>query len=126
MRPITVTGGQWGGVIIRGGNLSRLDLSGLDLREADLSLTDLVGLGAARLPARRGHPARHHLDGTDLRGASLDRVDLAAARLRRTKLDLPGAVLLAELHGADVDVSPDAWIVPTPRVTTGASGGGLR
>ena len=26
--------------------------------------------------------------------------------LRDTRLDLPGAVLLAELHGADVDVSP--------------------
>ena len=45
------------------------------------------------------------LGGADLRGASLDRVDLAAARLRRTKLDLQGAVMLAELHGADVDVS---------------------
>ena len=43
------------------------------------------------------------LGGADLRGASLSGVDLAAARLRRTKLDLPGAVLLAELYGADVD-----------------------
>jgi hypothetical protein len=30
-------------------------------------------------------------------------VDLAAARQRRTRLDLAGALLLAELHGADVD-----------------------
>jgi hypothetical protein len=32
-------------------------------------------------------------------------VDLAAARLRRTKLDLPGAAILAELHGADVHMA---------------------
>ena len=43
------------------------------------------------------------LDRADLRGASLDGVDLSAAVLRKTKLDLAGAVLLAELHGADVD-----------------------
>ena len=45
------------------------------------------------------------LTGADLRGASLSGVDLTAARLGRTRLDLPGAVLLAELHGADVDPS---------------------
>ena len=45
------------------------------------------------------------LDRTDLRGASLDGVDLSAAELRRTRLDLAGAVLLAELKGADVDTS---------------------
>ena len=44
------------------------------------------------------------LGGADLRGATLHGVDLAAARLRSTRLDLPGAVLLAELHGAQVDV----------------------
>ena len=46
-----------------------------------------------------------NLDRTDLRGASLDGVDLASAVLKRTQLDLAGAVLLAELHGADVDTS---------------------
>jgi uncharacterized protein YjbI with pentapeptide repeats len=45
------------------------------------------------------------LDRADLRGASLDGVDLAAAELKRTRLDLAGAVLLAELMGADVDTS---------------------
>ena len=43
---------------------------------------------------------------TDLRGASLDRVDLASASLRETRLDLSGAVLLAELSGAVVEVGP--------------------
>ena len=45
------------------------------------------------------------LDRTDLRGASLDGVDLSAAVLKMTRLDLAGGVLLAELHGADVDTS---------------------
>nr|WP_301539386.1 pentapeptide repeat-containing protein [Nocardioides sp. zg-1308] len=45
------------------------------------------------------------LDRTDLRGASLDGVDLSEAVLTRTQLDLAGAVLLAELHGAVVDAS---------------------
>ena len=65
------------------------------------------------LPPPGEHSARLSLAGVHrpplgARGASLDRVDLSAARLRRTKLDLAGAVLLAELHGADVDVAlPD-------------------
>ena len=80
-------------------------LTGLDLREADLSLSDLSGtsLRDARLDGANLRDT--DLGAADLRGASLDRVDLAAARLRRTKLDLAGAVLLAELHGADVDVA---------------------
>ena len=101
-----VVGGQWQGVTIRGGNLSKLDLhrprpargrpvprrpqSGTSLRDARLDGATLRDTD---------------LDDADLRGASLDRVDLSAARLRRTKLDLAGAVLLAELHGADVDVA---------------------
>jgi uncharacterized protein YjbI with pentapeptide repeats len=46
-----------------------------------------------------------NLDRADLRGACLDGVDLSVARLGRTRLDLAGAVLLAGLHGADVDAS---------------------
>jgi uncharacterized protein YjbI with pentapeptide repeats len=45
------------------------------------------------------------LTDVDLRGADLDGVDLAAATLRRTRLDLRGAVHLAELHGAVLDPS---------------------
>ena len=105
MRPIRVSGGQCQGVTIRGTDLTRLDLTGLDLREADLSSSDLSGstLRDCRLDGANLRDTQ--LGGADLRGASLDRVDLAAARLRRTRLDLAGAVLLAELHGADVDVS---------------------
>jgi uncharacterized protein YjbI with pentapeptide repeats len=39
----------------------------------------------------------------DLRGASLGGVDLREARLEETRLDLPGAVHLAEVYGAVVE-----------------------
>ena len=67
---------------------------------SDLSLTSLAGARLDRALLRETS-----LDRTDLRGASLDGVDLSAATLRKTHLDLAGAVLLAELHGADVDTS---------------------
>ena len=102
MRPLTVRGGQWQSVTIRGTNLSRLDLSGVDLREADLSMSDLSFAVLAGAQLDRALLRETKLEGTDLRGASLDGVDLASALMRRTKLDLAGAVLLAELHGADV------------------------
>jgi len=41
----------------------------------------------------------------DLRGATLAGVDLSTAQLRGTTLDMVGALLLAETHGAVVDVS---------------------
>jgi len=105
LRTLTVTGGSWLGVTMRGANLSRLDLTGVDLREADLSMADLTLTTLAR--ARLDHAVLRQakLDRTDLRGASLDGVDLLTAELRRTRLDLAGAVLLAELQGADVDTS---------------------
>ena len=41
--------------------------------------------------------------GADLRGASLGGVDLTTATLRGTRLDVAGAVQLAEQHGAVVE-----------------------
>ncbi len=43
------------------------------------------------------------LRGTDLRRATLDRVDLSVAHLEDTRLDLAGAVRLAEARGALVE-----------------------
>ena len=40
----------------------------------------------------------------DLRRAGLDGVDLTAANLRETRIDLQTAVMLAEMHGAVVDL----------------------
>ena len=122
-----MTGGSWLGVTIRGANLSRLDLTGVDLREADLSMSDLTlaTLAGARLD--RAVLRDTVLDRADLRGASLDGVDLSAATLKRTKLDLAGAVLLAELHGADVDTA--SWLrrrAPAGRRSPGRARGRSR
>jgi uncharacterized protein YjbI with pentapeptide repeats len=43
------------------------------------------------------------LEKADPRGATLAGVDLREAILKGTRLDLPGAVHLAELYGADVE-----------------------
>ena len=75
------------------------------LREADLSMSDLTLTTLARAHLDHAVLRQAKLDRTDLRGASLDGVDLLTAELRRTRLDLAGAVLLAELQGADVDTS---------------------
>ena len=71
-------------------------------------MSDLRGavLRDARLDGATVHDT--DLSGADLRGASLHGVDLRAARLTGTRLDLVGAVLLAELHGAAVETGDGA------------------
>jgi uncharacterized protein YjbI with pentapeptide repeats len=64
-------------------------------------LTDAV-LAGARLDGATVREA--DLTRADLRSASVDRVDLTAATLKETRIDLQAAVMLAELHGAVVDV----------------------
>lgn len=66
------------------------DLTGTVLRDARL--------GGATL-------RQSVLTRTDLTGADLEGVDLSAALLRETRLDLAGAVQLAEHHGALVQVT---------------------
>ena len=105
LRPLTVVGGAWRSVTLRGANLSGVDLSGVDLRDADLSLADLTGaaLRGARLEGATVREA--DLTRADLRKASVDRMDLASATLQETRMDLRAAVMLAELHGAVVDLA---------------------
>ena len=106
LRPITVVGGQWGGVTIRGGNLCQARPH--RARPARGRPVDVrpVGVGAARLPARRRQPARHR-PGRRRPARRLPRPGRPrggpAAGARSSTCQ--GAVLLAELHGADVDVS---------------------
>src|SRR3954452_4975482 len=105
LRPLTVVGGAWRSVLLRGADLSRVDLTGVDLSEADLSMADLTAavLGSARLDGATVREA--NLTRADLRKASLDRVDLSSAILSETRIDLQAAVMLAELHGAVVDLA---------------------
>ena len=99
MRPMKVIGGSWRSVTLRGANLGGLDLGNLDLRESDLSMSDLTA-AVLRDAQLDGATVREtNLTKADLRGASLGGVDLREATLKDTRLDLPGAVHLAELYG---------------------------
>ena len=102
-RPLAVNGGQWRGVTLRGARLTGLDLSGLMLQEADLSEADLSDSDLSGADLTGASLRRTTLHRTDLRRSRLDGVDLATALLRDTRLDLSGAVHLAECLGATVD-----------------------
>ena len=84
LRPLTIDGGDWGFVSLRGQNLTAAKLGGLRLREADLTGADLTR--------------------ADLRGADLDGVALRDVRLDATKIDMAQAVQFATAHGAKVSV----------------------
>lgn len=100
LTPLTVRGGRWPGVSLIGGSLARINLSGVDLSEADLSEADLTGAVLTNCDLSYARVRNTVLTDADLTGAQLAHVDLTAARLSRTKLDLAGAIALAEAHGA--------------------------
>ena len=74
------------GLRLRDANLTDADLRGADLRDADLT-------GARLLRAR--------LSGADLRGARIDADGLVQAALRGARIDLETAVRFAAAHGLD-------------------------
>jgi uncharacterized protein YjbI with pentapeptide repeats len=105
LRPMCVRGGQWWGVVMRGADLTGLDLSGLPLQEADLSEADLSGTSLRGCDLSRASLRNARLRDADLRGARLEGVDLSSVIVRGTRMDLDGAVAVAESHGAVVDAA---------------------
>ena len=103
LRPITVEGGDWSYVSLRGADLRGVSLAGLRLAEADLSDADLSGgslVGADLSHARlRGVKLR----GADLRGAVLDGCEVDLVDWTDVRIDLAQAVLLARARGAVVE-----------------------
>ena len=87
----------------------RADLSGADLREADLREANLSGADLREADLRRADLSgadlrRADLSGADLSGADLSGADLSEADLREANLS--GADLReADLSGADLDYS---------------------
>ncbi len=98
LRPLTVEGGDWSYVSLRGRSLAGMRLADVRLREADLSGADLSGadLSGADLTGV-------DLTGADLRGAVLEGVDLRGIDLTGVRLDVAQAVRLAVQYGAEVD-----------------------
>jgi uncharacterized protein YjbI with pentapeptide repeats len=102
MRPLTVAGGDWSYVVLRGQRLSGIRLAGVklaeaDLTEADLSDADLRGCDLS-------HARTHHtiLRGADLRGADLTGVDLRSLDLTDVTIDSTQALAVATAYGAVV------------------------
>ncbi|MGH3342466.1 MAG: pentapeptide repeat-containing protein [Carbonactinosporaceae bacterium] len=102
LRPLTVAGGDWSYVGLRGQDLSGLDLSGVRLREADVSEADLGRAVLCRADLSHARLHRTRLAGADLRGADVQGVRLQDLALDGVKLDIGQAAALATAYGADV------------------------
>lgn len=104
LKPLTVRGGNWSGIVLRGADLAGLDLSGVRLIDADLSEADLTEAVLRGCDLTHAIVRGTNLAHTDLRQAQLSAVELTTARLDKTLLDLAGAVALAETLGVAVEV----------------------
>ena len=94
-------GADLSGADLRRANLYEADLSGADLRRANLRGADLRGANLREADLRGADLSGADLRGADLRGADLSGADLRGANLREA--DLSGADLSgADLHGADL------------------------
>jgi uncharacterized protein YjbI with pentapeptide repeats len=102
--PITVRGGDWTYVSLRGARLAGADLTGLNLAYADLTEADLrkTVLHKADLSHARLDKAR--LNEADLREARLDGVDTRTLELSDVRVTMLQAVVFAQHRGAIVEV----------------------
>lgn len=103
LRPLTVEGGDWSYVNLRGQDLRGVGLSGVRLVEADLSDADLSGCSLAGADLSHARLRGVRLRGADLRGADLRGCDLDEVDWTEARIDLALAVLLAQARGARVD-----------------------
>jgi len=99
---VTVRGGDWSWVSLRGVDLHGLDLQGLklasaDLSDADLRETDLRGcdLDHVRLTGAR-------LAGADLRGAQTGELDWRELNLSGVRVDIEQALAIAAAQGVRI------------------------
>lgn len=99
---LTVDGGNWSFVSLRGAELSRCTFSDVRLREADLGRADLreASLRNADLSAAVLDGA--DLRGADLRGSDLHAVDPTSTRLAGALVDVAQAITLATSLGVEV------------------------
>ena len=103
LRPLTVVGGDWSYVRLRGADLRGVSFRGVRLTEADLSEADLTDCDFRDADLSHATLRNAKLNGADLRGARTDGVDLGAVDLRGATLDVAQAVHLARCLGATVE-----------------------
>jgi uncharacterized protein YjbI with pentapeptide repeats len=103
LRPLTVEGGDWSYVRLRGADLRGVSLRGVRLAEADLTDADLSECDLREADLSHATLRAARLAGADLRGATVTGVDLAALDLRGAVLDVAQAVQVARGLGAVVE-----------------------
>lgn len=104
---ITIAGGDWSYTILAYGDLSKRDLRKVRFNEATLHRCNLERADLRGADLTRADLSQARLKGADLRGAIVDGIDLKALDLTGVRLDLMQAVLLAQCHGAKVDLGGD-------------------
>lgn len=102
LRPLTVDGGDWSYVGMRGAELAGVDFAGVRLREADFTDADLSRTSFAGADLSHARLSGARLDKADLRGATTDAIDWTALSLHGVRLDVAQAIALAVAHGATV------------------------
>ena len=94
------------GADLRGANLRCANLSGANLRGANLRCANLSGANLSGADLSCADLSRANLSGADLRGANLSRADLRGANLSRAK-ELLSSVNYMEAH---FERTPDGYI----------------
>jgi uncharacterized protein YjbI with pentapeptide repeats len=103
LRPLTVEGGDWSYVTMRGEDLRGVSFGGARLTEADLSDADLSGGSLAGADLSHARLRGVKLRGADLRGAVMDGCEVDLVDWTDVRIDVALAVLLAKARGARVE-----------------------
>jgi len=103
LRPLTVDGGDWSYVRLRGADLRGVSFRGVRLSEADLTDADLTDCDLRESDLSYATLRGATLTGADLRGANVTGVDLSELRLAGAVLDVAQAMQVARGLGAVVE-----------------------
>ena len=100
---MTVTGGDWSFVALRGADLTKVRFTDVRLREADLTGARCTGAVLRGLDLSAAELSGADLSDADLRGSDLSALDPAGATLRGATVDLAQAVVLVTAMGLRVE-----------------------
>ena len=103
LRPLTIDGGDWSYVHLRGADLRGVSFRGVRLTEADFTEADLTECDFRDADLSYATLRNATLTGADLRGANLAGVDITSLRLDGAVLDVAQAIQVAQALGARVE-----------------------
>ena len=96
----TLRGGNYAYSVWDQASLKKMELHGCNFHGANLTEVNLEKANLSGCDLGQAVVAGANLTDADLRGAKIDGTDLKSALMKRTKIDLEQAVLLAESLGA--------------------------